>query len=541
MAGHAVAAACLLLLVTSLAWLGARAWVGRLLPRRESGLPLAWFRITYAIVLFLEVSQLARLEPLWAGEALPGVTGSDVRLCYALLAWRVALVCLALGLFTRSTALVSYVMTLATLSTFHRFEYHVDYILTAVNLLLLVTPVSARLSLDRALASRRRARAGLAPLPPVEVSELSGALLLVFGVGVVYLDSVFYKLVSPMWTRGLGLWLPASLPHVAWHDLGPLLDREWLVRGLGWLTLAFEALFLLLVWWRPLRPWLLAVGLGLHLGITVVFPIPWFGLAVACLYLLLIPAEAYERAGRWLGRATARLTPLQRGAERLCGRFEGLLREISAGTESGACEAPRSVLVALVTCLLASQALATLQAPLVREIAQRVGFGALLREVRPFAAAWTSGVSRPLAGITGHGVFMDRHFQGYNRVVTVAYVDAAGREILLPFWDASGAPTRINTGRLWVFWNWRVVGTRLEPTSLADGVRRITAFWARENHVSLDDARFVVRVKRIEVPVAWAPGWLEREKARPWGELGRASWTGGRFEWEIRDRVALAR
>jgi hypothetical protein len=48
-----------------------------------------------------------------------------------------------------------------------------------------------------------------------------------------------------------------------------------------------------------------------------------------------------------------------------------------------------------------------------------------------------------------------------------------------------------------------------------------------------------VRVKRIEVPTAWAPGWLRREKAKPWSDLGRARWTGGRFAWEIAEVGSL--
>jgi hypothetical protein len=482
-------------------------------------------------VLFLEVSQLAHTESLWS-DAIPGGSAGDARLGCALLGWRVAIACLALGLFTRPAALVNYAMTLATLATFDRFEYHVDYVFTTLNLLLLATPVSARLSLDRAMADLRRARAGLAPLPRAAVSELHASLLVVFGVGVVYFDSVFYKLVSPMWRGGLGMWLPASLPHVAWNDLGPLLDCEWLVKGLGWLTLAFEALFLALVGWRALRPWLLAVGLALHLGIALVFPIPWFGLAVAALYLLLVPAAWYEAAGRWLARAAARSAPWRAAARRLRDGVETLLAALPADAAASAGGPPRAVLVGLTAFLLASQAVATLQAPLVREVAQRAHLGAWLRAVRPAAEAFTDAVSRPLAGITRHGVFMDRHFRGYEHVIAVASVDAQGRETLLPLWDASGSPTRLQTGRLWVYWNWRAVGPRPDPARLADGVRRITAFWAGLHDQSLDDARFVVRVKRIAVPTGWERGWLRREKARPWSELARARWSAGRFAWE---------
>jgi hypothetical protein len=534
MSAGALGAVALSLLLACLGWCVARRWVDRQLARRESGLPLAWFRIAYAAVLFLEVTQLAGLEPLWSG-ALPRASASDASLGTALVAWRVAIVCLGLGLFTRSSALVSYVMTLATFSTFHRFEYHADYIFTTVNLLLVFLPVSSRLSLDRVLTTRGRERAGAAPGPPQTVGEIHAALLIVFGVGVVYLDSVFYKLVSPMWRGGLGVWLPASLPHVAWHDLGPILDREWLVKGLGWLTLGFELLFLALMWWRPLRPLLLAVGLGLHLGITLVFPIPWFGLAASTVYLLLVPARWYERAGAWLARAASRAPTLRTSAQRLRGGLDALLGVSAPGSTAHAVDPPRVVLVALATFLLVSQGLATLQAPLVREIAGPAQLGAVLRRMQPLAVGWTEKVSRPLAGITRHGVFMDRHFQRYEEVIAVASVAPDGRETLLPYWEPSGAPASANNGRLWVFWNWRVVGVAPDRSSVADGIRSLTAFWAHEHGLPLDGARFVVRSKRIDVPTAWAPGWLRRERARPWREMGRARWSGASFEIEFAD------
>ena len=67
-----------------------------------------------------------------------------------------------------------------------------------------------------------------------------------FGVGgdeSDHLGSIFFKWASAMWTRGLGLWLPASLPQNTWLPpglLALLLDRELIVRGLGYLVLFLD-------------------------------------------------------------------------------------------------------------------------------------------------------------------------------------------------------------------------------------------------------------------------------------------------------------
>ncbi len=79
----------------------------------------------------------------------------------ALVCWLASLVCLALGLFTQQAVIVNYLMTVLTFGAFQRDEYHGDHIYIVVNLLLVVTPVSACLSLDRWLEGRRNSLRGI--------------------------------------------------------------------------------------------------------------------------------------------------------------------------------------------------------------------------------------------------------------------------------------------------------------------------------------------------------------------------------------------
>jgi predicted DCC family thiol-disulfide oxidoreductase YuxK len=270
--------------------------VVRLADRRESGVPLGLFRIAYGSVLLCEVGQMLYYAPL-IQDPVPFLVRGEIRLTYLLVAWLVALGFLTVGLFTRTAAIVSYVAGLCSTSVFREFEYHVDYILTGMNLLMAIAPVSRRLSLDQ-LRARLAAAAGRGPAPPLEVSRLYRKLFVFVGIALVYVDSVFWKLDSPMWMAGLGVWLPASLPQAVWYDYSPILDREWLARGLGYMTLVFEAVFIFLMWIEAAAIPLAIVGLGLHLGITAVFPIPWFGLLVTTIYLLVIPPGLY----RWIGK-----------------------------------------------------------------------------------------------------------------------------------------------------------------------------------------------------------------------------------------------
>ena len=71
-----------------------------------------------------------------------------------------------------------------------------------------------------------------------------------------------------------------------------------------WVTLAFEATFGLLVWNRRLRPWVIATGIGLHLGIDVFLDIGFFSIAIYLAYLAFLPDEVANKiVGRFDKRA----------------------------------------------------------------------------------------------------------------------------------------------------------------------------------------------------------------------------------------------
>ncbi|WP_417731003.1 DCC1-like thiol-disulfide oxidoreductase family protein [Rosistilla oblonga] len=78
-------------------------------------------------------------------------------------------------------------------------------------------------------------------------------------------------------------------------DTSAILNHKWLAIGAGYAAFCFETVFIFLFWFKPAWLPLTLVGIGLHVGILVEFPIPLFALGVICLYLLLIPPELLGR------------------------------------------------------------------------------------------------------------------------------------------------------------------------------------------------------------------------------------------------------
>ena len=276
--------------------------IRRLYDQKVSALGLGVFRATYAMVMLGEVFQLFYFRQLTFSSA-------EINYGPVLLAWMIVLLFLMVGLFTRTAAVINYLLTLSTLSVFATYEYHHDYALIGINFLLMFMPVSRRFSFDSLIDWKLRyARVDSDSVPNQQVGEIYYRLVPLLIIGLTYFDSVFHKFAAPMWTDGLGVWFPGSMPMVTWFfDWTPLLDQEFLIRSLGYLTLLFETTFIFLLWSGLARPFLLIVGLGLHLGIGAVFPIPLFAIGWATQYILLVPSSWFSRLGTKIRSGEARL------------------------------------------------------------------------------------------------------------------------------------------------------------------------------------------------------------------------------------------
>ena len=115
-------------------------------------------------------------------------------------------------------------------------------------------------------------------------------------VAVGYALSAWAKARGGRWQDGTALGLALRIEDLQ-RFAAPewLFDQRLLLQGLTWATLAFEASFIVLVWNRRLRPWVLGVGVAFHLGIDVLFDIGFFSYAILLTYLAFVPPEVADR------------------------------------------------------------------------------------------------------------------------------------------------------------------------------------------------------------------------------------------------------
>ncbi len=268
-------------------------WIDGLLSKQVNATGLALFRIAYCLILLMEISQIIYFRHL-IYDKVPFLLPAEINVLPGLIVWMISVLFILFGFYTRKAALVNYILSLVFIGTISTYEYHVFYTYMGVNFLFLFTDISKDHSIDRLRKKLKYSTARFTANPEATVSAWHYFVLIAVGVGFVYFDSIFFKLASYNWMHGLGMWLPASLPMATHFDATPILNIKWLAIGMGYITVVFELIFLFTFFIKRFRVPLLIIGTGLHLGIILIFPIPWFGLCVLAIYLLMIPHACWK-------------------------------------------------------------------------------------------------------------------------------------------------------------------------------------------------------------------------------------------------------
>ena len=141
--------------------------------------------------------------------------------------------------------------------------------------------------------------------------------------------------------------------------------------------------------------------------------------------------------------------------------------------------------------------------------------------------------SKTYFGITHHGVFVDYHFSEYNHNIAVVYKTAQGKEIWLPITNQNSFPGYYLKGPVWAKWGFRVNHNKINQPDLEKGIRDFTAFWAKQKGINLDDADFIIKLKKIDTPHQWEKDFLKNQIQKPWQNIGTAVWKNKQYNIQI--------
>ena len=126
--------------------------------------------------------------------------------------------------------------------------------------------------------------------------------LLQLELAIGYLLSAWSKARGTTWHDGTAVALSLRI-----EDLQRFVAPEWLFEQgvllnlFTWGALTFEAAFIVRVGPRRTRLWVLAAGVGFHLGIDVFLDIGFFSLAIYLAYAAFLPEPVAQRIIRRVG------------------------------------------------------------------------------------------------------------------------------------------------------------------------------------------------------------------------------------------------
>lgn len=272
-------------------------------PQETSTLGL--FRIAYGLLVTLwTISLLPNLFAFFGddgilpqypkdGAAAWGVlelsTGTPL-LITVFVALLVSAMALTVGFHSRIAALVVWVCVLSFTHRNPLIGNSGDELIGNVALFLSLAPSGTSLSLDR-LRNVGRDRFWEFP------ARAPWALRLVqIQLSVVYLSAVWDKVQGEMWRNGTAVSYALRIADVGRMPTPGFITHSVVISELmTYGTLALELSLGILVWNRLARPWVLTLGIVMHLGIDVSILVGFFSFMMIVCYLSFVPDQTASR------------------------------------------------------------------------------------------------------------------------------------------------------------------------------------------------------------------------------------------------------
>jgi hypothetical protein len=259
--------------------------------RLAFGLVAVGYTISLAPALFAFYSDdgILPAQPTYKGTLAWGLLGwfpSDgaVVLFYFLLL--IASIALLVGLQTRLSAIIFFVC----LISFGRRNPWVlnsgDLLVQVLAFYMLFMPAGLAVSFDRWLKEPR----GLWDFPARAIWPLR---LVQVQVSILYIAAVWAKVRGVTWNDGTAVSYAFRIEDIARFPVPSFVTDSLVISNLlTFGTLAVELSIGMLVWNRVLRPWVLLLGVGLHLGIDYAVRVGFFSYAVLVAYVAFVPPDA---------------------------------------------------------------------------------------------------------------------------------------------------------------------------------------------------------------------------------------------------------
>ena len=120
-------------------------------------------------------------------------------------------------------------------------------------------------------------------------------------IAILYLVSGVWKLKGDLWLDGSAMFLTLSFKEFGFPWIANSLKENTIfLQLLTWAVLAYQVMFIVLVWIKPIRKWVLLFGAAFHISIIFLIGITDFGLFMIASYSVFINNDLANKVLRKL-------------------------------------------------------------------------------------------------------------------------------------------------------------------------------------------------------------------------------------------------
>lgn len=269
------------------------------------------FRFLFGLVTLQEICFLLYFNHL-IFDPIPYLDVEFPMISFFLGLWGVVACCVCIGFRCQHSIIANYVfwIVFVNFTPMQRdFDGGFDLFMIGANFFMIFMPIEKSFAVDRLRQKLHAPFRHYSTYHRQDVSILAYTIPVTICLGFLYFDSAIHKLFAEHWRNGLGSWLPASMPYyISPINIAWFLNNEYLQKTIGYSLFVFQFSFVFLVHYKRLRPIFFVVGVGFHLGITLILNIYPFGIAMLVFYCLVMPFSWCRKIGDFITATSPVLT-----------------------------------------------------------------------------------------------------------------------------------------------------------------------------------------------------------------------------------------
>ncbi len=226
---------------------------------------------------------------------------NDVWLCIVFSALFIASVFLTLGFMTRASAVLAFVCLLSFQTRNFLIVNSGDVLMRQLCLWLVFSAAGKSCSIDCQLANLKPQQTDTSSDCNSEAEPWAQRLMQI-NVVLAYAQTFFKKIFGPVWQNGTAVYFSSHFYEMQHLPIKYIFDHLWTIHLLTWATLAIEFSLGFLIWFKPIRYYVIALGVIMHLVIDWSMLIPQFEWLMITSYILFIEPHDLDRLLAWFSK-----------------------------------------------------------------------------------------------------------------------------------------------------------------------------------------------------------------------------------------------